>query len=159
MSDRPSNLAKLAERQQRTGTVTFIPEPEPDELFAPIVSVDDHVLEPPTLFEGRLPARFAEAAPHVEHDEDDRAPWWLVDGRPLPILFSSGAAGRVLEEWTGASRCRYDEFRPSVSDGVARLADMDVAGIWASLCFGSTLWGFAGTRFSKFRDPEAGLAC
>src|SRR5207253_935293 len=81
------------------------------------------------------------------------------DGRRLPILFSNGAAGRVLEEWKGASRCKYDEFRPSVSDGVARLRDMDVAGIWASLCFGSTIWGFAGTRFSKFRDAELGLAC
>jgi predicted TIM-barrel fold metal-dependent hydrolase len=153
-----SNLAKLAARQQRTGSVTFIPEPQPDELFAPIVSVDDHVLESPSLFEGRVPARYTDAAPFVDHDEDG-VPYWVVDGRRLPILFSNGAAGRVMEEWKGASRCKYDEFRLSVSDGPARLRDMDVAGIWASLCFGSTIWGFAGTRFSKFKDPDAGLAC
>ncbi len=155
---RTSNLAQLQARQQRTSTVTFIPEPGPEELFAPIVSVDDHVLEPPTLFEGRLPARFADAGPRVEHD-DEGVPWWIIDGRRLPILFANGAAGRVLEEWKGASRCRYSDFRPSASDGTARLADMDGAGVWASLCFSSTIWGFAGTRFSKFADPELGLAC
>ena len=158
MSVRPSNLAALQARPARTGTVTFIPEPEPDELFAPIVSVDDHVLEPPDLFDGRLPARYAADAPHVEEDVAG-VPRWIVDGRRLPILFTNGAAGRVLEEWKGASLARYDEFRPSVSDPVTRLADMDVAGIWASLCFGSTIWGFAGTRFSKFGDPDLGLAC
>ena len=28
-----------------------------------LVSVDDHVVEPPDMFEGRLPARFADAGP------------------------------------------------------------------------------------------------
>ena len=28
-----------------------------------LVSVDDHVVEPPDMFEGRLPARFAAQAP------------------------------------------------------------------------------------------------
>lgn len=158
MSGRVSNLSRLADHQGRAGSVTFIAEPVPEPLFAPIVSADDHVLEPPDLFEGRLPSRFAADAPRVVTDEQG-GQWWLVEGRRLPILFANGAAGRVLEEWKGASRCRYDEFRPSVSEPKARLADMDVAGIWASLCFGSTLWGFAGRRFSIFKDPAAGLAC
>jgi predicted TIM-barrel fold metal-dependent hydrolase len=157
MTPRQSNLAELAEHQQRTATVTFIPDPEPDELFAPIVSVDDHVLEPPTTFEGRMPAALAERAPRVELD-DDGVPYWRVEDKRMPILFANGAAGRVLEEWKGASRCGYDEFRPSVSDAAARLVDMDVAGIWASLCFGSTLWGFAGSRFARMRDRDLGLA-
>jgi len=42
---------------------------------------------------------------------------------------------------------------------MARLHDMDVAGVWSSLCFGSTVWGFAGTKFSTMADPEVGLAC
>jgi len=37
-------------------------EPEPEEVFCPVISVDDHVLEPPTIFEGRLPAGMAERA-------------------------------------------------------------------------------------------------
>src|SRR5579859_815729 len=31
-----------------------------------IISVDDHVLEPPQLFRSRVPARFRDVAPHVE---------------------------------------------------------------------------------------------
>jgi hypothetical protein len=43
-SPRTSNLAELAARQGRTETVTFIPEPEPEDLFCPLISVDDHAL-------------------------------------------------------------------------------------------------------------------
>jgi predicted TIM-barrel fold metal-dependent hydrolase len=154
---RASNLAGLAARQGRSETVTFIPEPEPEPLFCPLISVDDHALEPPTVFEGRVPASLADRAPRVEVD-DAGLPWWRVDERRLPILFANGAAGRVLPEWKGASRCAYEDFRPSVSDPVARLHDMDLTGVWASLCFGSTVWGFAGSLFSKMHDPEVGLA-
>jgi predicted TIM-barrel fold metal-dependent hydrolase len=157
MAERKSNLAELALRQPRGTTVTFIPEPEPEPLFCPIVSVDDHALEPPSTFVDRVPASMRDRAPHVELD-DEGVPWWIAESARMPILFANGAAGRVLEEWKGASRCTYDEFRPSVSDPVARLADMDQAGIWASLCFGSTLWGFAGSRFSRMKDRELGLA-
>jgi predicted TIM-barrel fold metal-dependent hydrolase len=154
---RNQHVANLVERHGRSATVTFIPEPQPEELFCPIISVDDHVLEPPDLFEGRMPSRLADQAPRVDYD-DAGVPWWLVDDRRLPVLFTNGAAGRVLSEWKGGSLCKYEEFRPSVSDPVARLHDMDLTGVWASLCFGSTLWGFAGSRFSRMKDPEAGLA-
>jgi predicted TIM-barrel fold metal-dependent hydrolase len=36
---------------------------------------------------------------------------------------------------------------------------MDLAGVWASLCFPSLVAGFAGVVFSRSRDPELGLAC
>ena len=43
------------------------------------ISVDDHLVEPPGLFEGRLPARFADRAPRVERtpNGDDV---WVFDG-------------------------------------------------------------------------------
>jgi predicted TIM-barrel fold metal-dependent hydrolase len=154
---RNSNIANLVEKHGRSASVTFIDEPEPEELFCPLISVDDHVLEPPTVFQGRMPAKFADLAPRVDYD-DTEVPWWIVDGKRLPILFPNGAAGRVMGEWKGGSRCKYDEFRLSVSDPVARLKDMDLTGVWASLCFGSTVWGFAGTRFSRIKDPELGYA-
>jgi predicted TIM-barrel fold metal-dependent hydrolase len=154
---RQENISNLVAKHGRSATVTFIDEPEAEELFCPLISVDDHVLEPPTLFEGRLPAKFADVAPRVEYDHCE-VPWWLVDGKRLPILFPNGAAGRVMREWKGGSRCKYDEFRLSVSDPIARLKDMDLTGVWASLCFGSTIWGFAGTRFARIKDPELGYA-
>ena len=54
---------------------------------------------------------------------------------------------------------RFDEMRKGCWDIHARIADMDVAGIWASLCFPSLIAGFAGVAFAKSNDQELGLAC
>ena len=35
-----------------------------------LVSVDDHVLEPPHVWQERLPAKFKEAGPHIVNDAD-----------------------------------------------------------------------------------------
>ncbi|MCU1376096.1 MAG: putative TIM-barrel fold metal-dependent hydrolase [Actinomycetia bacterium] len=141
----------------RLDTVTFIDEPPAEALFCPIISVDDHALEPPSLFEGRLPAKLQDRAPKVVQG-DDGAPWWEVEGTLLPVLMLNGASGRPMNEW-GMMASGYEEMRRGVWDSKARVADMDMTGVWASLCFGSTIWGFAGTRFSTMSDPEVGLAC
>jgi predicted TIM-barrel fold metal-dependent hydrolase len=54
---------------------------------------------------------------------------------------------------------RFDQFRPGVWNVDARIRDMDINGVWASLNFPSLVWGFAGTALSKLPDPEVGLAC
>jgi predicted TIM-barrel fold metal-dependent hydrolase len=54
---------------------------------------------------------------------------------------------------------RFDEMRPGCFDIHARIKDMDIAGIWASLCFPSLIAGFAGAVFSRCSDPDVGLAC
>jgi predicted TIM-barrel fold metal-dependent hydrolase len=38
------------------------------------------------------------------------------------------------------------------------VADMNIAGIWASLCFPSMIAGFAGGRFAETKDADFGLA-
>lgn len=143
-------------RDRSLASVTFIPEPSPEPLFCPIVSVDDHALEPPDLFTKRVPAKLLDKAPHVEYDADG-LPWWIVDGRKTPLLLVNGASGRSVSEW-GTYPARFDEFRAAVGDPTLRLHDMDLTGVWASLCFGSLVWGFAGTRFSTYSDPEVGYA-
>ena len=50
-------------------------------------------------------------------------------------------------------------MRPGCFDIHPRIADMDMAGIWASLCFPSLVSGFCGAVFSRADDPELGLAC
>src|SRR5699024_6607674 len=52
----------------------------------------------------------------------------------------------------------YGEMRPGVRDSRARLGDMDLVGAWASLCFPSIAWGFAGKVFSQMRDRDLGFA-
>jgi predicted TIM-barrel fold metal-dependent hydrolase len=146
-----------ARNTPRADIIEFIPDPEPEVLFCPMISVDDHLLEPPTLFEGRLTAKLQPRAPRVVEDERG-VPWWEIDGTPFPLTMVNGAATRPMSQWdNGASK--WDDFGPGVMDPKRRLRDMDVSGIWASLCFPSSPWGFAGTRFSLMQDSEVGLAC
>jgi predicted TIM-barrel fold metal-dependent hydrolase len=137
--------------------VTLLPDPDRRELWCPIVSADDHVLEPPHLFEGRVPAKFADAVPYVVEDEEG-LPFWVVDGGHIPITIANGSSGRPPSEWANTAQ-RFEDFRPGVGDSTLRLADMDLNGVWASLCFPSLVWGFAGRVFASMRDPDVGLAC
>ena len=51
-------------------TVTFLPEPERAERRYTVISVDDHIVEPPDAFEGRVPPKFADRAPRVVDTDD-----------------------------------------------------------------------------------------
>lgn len=54
---------------------------------------------------------------------------------------------------------RFSDMRPGCYDIDARVADMDLAGIWAALCFPSLVAGFCGSVFSRSKDGDLGLAC
>ena len=152
----PEIVLAAGDRRAVRGEVTFLPEPVAAPVFCPMISVDDHVLEPPTLFNGRIQARFRDRVPFVWYDAE-AVPYWVFDGKAHGIVSMNGAAGRPVAEWTTAPQ-KFEEFRAGVSDARARLADMDLCGIWASLCFSSIPFGFAGSRFSALDDAEAGLA-
>ena len=108
-SEDATMAAIRADAEYGASTVTFIPEPRPEPLFCPIISVDDHALEPPDLFSTRVPQRWRELVPRVEYD-DAGLPWWIIDGKPTPILLTNGGAGRTISEW-GTYPARYSEFR------------------------------------------------
>jgi len=135
---------------------TFLPEPELRPPWCPIISVDDHVVEPPDLFDRRLPRSMAADAPTLVEDEEG-IPFWIVDGLAYPFATSNGSSGRPVAEWVHMAQ-KYEDFRRGVYDPRARLDDMNVNGVWASLCFPSFVWGFAGRRFSAMRDRDVGLA-
>ena len=48
-----------------TRSDTLLPDPTPRPVRFTIISVDDHLVEPPDMFEGRLPRRLADKAPKV----------------------------------------------------------------------------------------------
>ncbi len=50
---------------------------------------------------------------------------------------------------------RFDEMRRGCYDIEARVADMDLDGVYATLCFPSLIAGFAGTIFAKQQGPGA----
>jgi predicted TIM-barrel fold metal-dependent hydrolase len=90
-------------------------------------------------------------------DDDEGVPWWVFDDQRIPIMLNSGSPGRPVSEWSFAPQ-KFEEMRPGVWDVKARLADMDLNGIWAGLNFPSLTWGFAGKVLAKLRNPDAGLA-
>ncbi|MBV8234947.1 MAG: amidohydrolase, partial [Acidimicrobiia bacterium] len=53
---------------------------------------------------------------------------------------------------------RFDQMRRGCWDIDARIHDMDINGVWASLNFPSMITGFCGRVFSQCSDPELGLA-
>jgi predicted TIM-barrel fold metal-dependent hydrolase len=136
---------------------TLLPDPEPRPVRVPIISVDDHLIEPPDLFEGRLPSSLEDGAPRVVELEGG-AQTWVFEGNLYPNVGLNAVVGRPKEEWS-MDPARFDEMRPGCFDIEARIADMDLAGLWASLCFPSLVSGFCGAVYSRAQDPALGLAC
>ncbi len=54
---------------------------------------------------------------------------------------------------------RFEQMRPGCYDADARVRDMDVNGVWASVNFPSQITGFCGRVFFGASDPELGHAC
>jgi predicted TIM-barrel fold metal-dependent hydrolase len=137
--------------------VPLLPDPEPRARRFPVISVDDHLIEPPDLFEGRMPAHLVDVAPRLVEFENGKQAWAYED-KLFPNIGLNAVIGRPKDEWT-MDPARFDEMRKGCWDIHARIADMDVAGIWASLCFPSLIAGFAGVAFAKSKDEALGLAC
>lgn len=135
----------------------LIDDPPAEHVVWPVVSVDDHLLEPRDVFTNRLPAKFADRAPHVVEDEHG-VEWWDFEGERVPILGTNAAVSwTCVDAYSGP--VRYDQLRPGAYDVHARVKDMDISGIIASLCFPSMVFGFAGRRFAAIPDRELGFAC
>jgi predicted TIM-barrel fold metal-dependent hydrolase len=140
-----------------TGTVTFLPEPARRHRHYTLMSVDDHLVEPPDLFDGRLPAALAERAPKVV-ELDDGAQHWEFEGKRFPNIGFNAVVGRPVIEASFEST-RFDEMRRGAWDIHARIRDMDIDGVYASLNFPSALFGFSGQRLQReTEDPELALA-
>jgi predicted TIM-barrel fold metal-dependent hydrolase len=139
------------------------------------ISVDDHVLEPPDVWTSRLASKFLPQAPHYERRRVAGVRW-TKDGF-IPDL---GADGVETDVWVfgdvvtpprrsicsvGLDRDRMtldaialDAMRPGCFEPKARLADMDLNHVEASLCFPQMI-RFCGQEFSEVADKELGLAC
>jgi hypothetical protein len=138
-------------------TVTFLPEPERAERRYTVISVDDHIVEPPDTFEGRVPRKFADRAPMVV-DTDDGGQTWMYDGQSLPNVGFNAVVGRPVSEF-GFEPTRFDEMRRGAWDIHERVKDMDLNGVYASLNFPSFLPGFAGQRLQQVtKDRDLAMA-
>lgn len=140
-----------------------------------IVSVDDHVIEPPDVWRDRLPAKYRDVGPRVERKrvknlqfngttytfdldpEGREADFWVYEDLIVPHRRIIAAVGYPKEEVT-LTPITYDEMRPGCYDQTARLEDMDVNWVEASLSF-PTFPRFCGQTFLEAKDRELALLC
>ena len=117
-------------------TVTFLPEPERAARRHLVISADDHVVEPPDTFVGRIPRKLVDRAPRiVETDAGDET--WIYDGTELPNVGFNAVVGRPVSEY-GFEPTRFDQMRRGAWDIDARIADTQL------LCAASRNDGNAG---------------
>jgi len=141
-----------------------------------VISVDDHVVEPPHVWQRWLPAKWRERGPRVVRDscETSFAPgsnvaiykkggpgpvvdWWLYEDLQKPTPQVMACAGFPPESLTLAP-IPFDAMRPGCLEPRARLADMDLNRTERSLCF-PTFPRFAGQTFAEAKDKALALAC
>jgi len=120
-----------------------------------IVSVDDHLIEHPRVWQDRLPEKFREAGPRIV--EVDGQHLWSYDSTLYPTIGLNAVAGKPIEEW-GTDPVRYEDMIPGCYDPVARVKDMDLDGVQSALCFPS-FPGFAAGTFHRANDRELALLC
>ena len=83
-----------------------------------MVSVDDHVCEPPDMWDRHLPAKWKDKAPKLI--QQNGADLWVYDGRVMPNIGVNAVAGRVPEEY-GMEPTALDQMRPGAYNINARI--------------------------------------
>jgi predicted TIM-barrel fold metal-dependent hydrolase len=141
-----------------------------------IISVDDHVVEPPHLWQTWLPERFRERGPRSERrgigsmrhtgggnyeqtfdDDGPQADCWIYEDLVYINKRHVAAVGFDRDDMT-MSPITYDEMRPGCYEPKARIDDMEMNWVEASLSF-PTFPRFCGQTFLEAKDRELAEAC
>ncbi|HEX9546812.1 MAG TPA: amidohydrolase family protein [Acidimicrobiales bacterium] len=120
-----------------------------------LVSVDDHAVEPPDLFEHHLPSRWRDIVPRMVH-KDDGTDVWLYERKEIPNIGLNAVVGRPPDEY-GMEPTSLDELRPGCYDIHQRVRDMNANGVLGSMCFPS-FPNLCGQLFARSSDKDAALA-
>jgi predicted TIM-barrel fold metal-dependent hydrolase len=139
----------------------------------PIISVDDHVVEPPDLWQRWLPPKYRAAGPRVIRAPYEMVPeggwpyrmatsgpetdFWIYEDLRYAVNVGMASVGRDPDN-IGKDPVAYDEMRPGCHQLKPRLEDMDTNHIERSLCF-PTFPRFCGQTFFEAADKELAMAC
>ena len=113
-----------------------------------LISVDDHICEPPDLWEKHTSGEARATAPKFLTDENGKN-YWSYMGKEYPSIGLNAVVGRPFEEY-GMEPTSIEQLRKGCYDVHARIDDMDVNGIAASLNFGNSI-AFNAKCFHKSR--------
>jgi predicted TIM-barrel fold metal-dependent hydrolase len=140
-----------------------------------IISVDDHVVEPPHLWQSRLPAKYRDVGPRVviaprgdmklvdgrwveqPGDGEEMAAWWHYEDHRYQLKLMIACPGLPPEE-VSATGVTFEDIAPGCYDPKARVADMQRNHIEASLCF-PNYPRFCGQLFAERKDKTLSKLC
>src|SRR3990172_3733814 len=120
-----------------------------------MISVDDHLVEPPDMFDTVIPDRYRDRAPKVERTPEGNDVWVFNDVQ-IPNIGLNAVAGRPKDEY-GVDPTSYEEMRPGCYDVHERVKDMNAGGVLACMIFPS-FPAFSGRLFAACDDKELALA-
>jgi predicted TIM-barrel fold metal-dependent hydrolase len=148
--------------------------------MAGIVSVDDHVVEPRSMWCDRLSVADRSVGPHIvrerikvvpgltkdigirfEADDGPGSRWadiWEYEDVRVPLQRLAHCAGFPIEDQDDQPMV-FEEMRTGCYDPIERVADMDTNSVDISLCFPNTFTRFAGQRFLAGKDKSLALKC
>ena len=119
-----------------------------------LVSGDSHINEPPNLWQDRVPAKFKDRAPRMEHLEQGDA--WIMENSPAPINFGNNVnGGRPPEDrspWV-----RWEDARKGGAVPAIRLQEQDQDGVDAEVLYPTPRISM--NVFTNNSDAEFHLSC
>mgnify|MGYP002624247597 CR=1 FL=1 len=132
--------------------------PKPDYTVddLTLISVDDHIIEPPGLFDAHIPSKYRDRCPQLVFDASGTAQTWAWEGGRSTTTFINAVVTLPKKEW-GFDPATIAEVRPGCYDPAARVRDMDRNGILASMCFPS-FPAFSGRFFAQVDDKDLAIA-
>ena len=119
-----------------------------------IISVDDHISEPPEMYDKHLAPADLATAPKLKTTANGTN-YWEYQGMKMPSVGLNAVVGRPLEEY-GMEPTSMEQLRKGVYDVHARIDDMNANGVAASLNFGTCV-GFDGSKFHQAPDKDLAL--
>jgi predicted TIM-barrel fold metal-dependent hydrolase len=140
-----------------------------------IVDLDAHLVEPADLWTSRLPAKYRDVGPRVEMlpmgkprldgggyieepgTEGKPIAWWFYEDHKYSVKRLIAAAGYPADE-ISMDGVTMNEMRPGCWKPKDRLADMDVNGVEAQMCF-PNYPRFCGQIFLRAKDKELAHLC
>ena len=152
-----------------------------------IISVDDHVVEPPHVWQTWLPQKYREKGPRVERKrwgtfrlkkgakyemtEDPAGEWgdaWIYEDKVIYVqkkfvaIPKSATPGGDLDKFDRSvmtmTAITYDDMRPGCWQVEERIQDFELNWVDGSLPF-PTFPRFCGQTFFEAEDKELALAC
>jgi predicted TIM-barrel fold metal-dependent hydrolase len=119
-----------------------------------LISLDDHIIEPPNMYDQHLTAEQKQFAPKFQTDKNGND-FWIFDGERLGNIGLNAVVGRPKSEY-GMEPLSLSQMREGCYKVDKRIDDMNVNGVLASMPFPQIVQ-HDGYVFHKYKDKKQAL--